>query len=125
MQILLVEDNPQTALPLMWILAYAGHIVTHHEVHTLEGVKMARQGPFGALLLDFSLPDPDGSQMYPVLHKKLKTAPMLAITAGNDRVARRNAHAFAFDTFVAKPIDIAELLNSLRKPTGAAGCRSR
>jgi DNA-binding response OmpR family regulator len=112
MRILPVEDNPQTALLPIWILACVGHIATC-TVYGLEGAKLARQAPFDAPLPDFNLPDPDGSQMCPVLRKELKTTPILAITAHNDRVTRRTARAFGFETFLARPIDIVELRNTL------------
>jgi DNA-binding response OmpR family regulator len=112
MKILWVEDNPVTATLLIRILTFAGYEVTH-TAYGLEGMKFARQGRFDLILLDFKLPDIDGSQICLALRDTLKSTPILAVTSDNDRVTRRKAQAFGFNGFITKPIDIEEFLHTI------------
>jgi DNA-binding response OmpR family regulator len=113
MKIVLVEDTPESAQLFIRILTVAGHEVLHTP-SGLEGMRLARKEHPDILLLDFSLPDLDGSQICLALHQQLRDIGMIAITAHSDRVTRRKAELFGFDAFVAKPISIDELLGAIQ-----------
>lgn len=117
MKILIVEDNQESANLLISLLNHAGYEVTHTS-SGLEGLALARRNKFSAVLLDFALPDLDGSQVGLVLRSTLKTTPLIAVTSSDDKTTRKKAERFGFDAFIAKPIDIPELLKKLQSLTG-------
>src|SRR4051812_42555873 len=98
MKILLVEDNVENAQLFVRILETAGYQVIH-KTHGLDGLKVARQEAFAAILLDFDLPDMDGAKIGLSLRKTLKTVPIIALTAKADTATRNRARLFGFDAF--------------------------
>jgi DNA-binding response OmpR family regulator len=112
MKILLVEDTPESIQLLTRILTYDGHEVLH-TAYGLEAMQLARQKSFDALLLDFDLPDMDGSQICLALRSVIK-CPIIAVTSHADRVTRKKAALFGFDGFIPKPINIEEFLGTIR-----------
>ncbi len=113
MKLLLVEDNRDNAQLFMRILETAGYEATHTP-RGLEGLKMARQEPFQVILLDFDLPDIDGSQVGLSLRKSAKSAAIIALTAKADRATRSKAKLFGFNAFIAKPCTDEDLLNTIK-----------
>ncbi len=112
MKLLLVEDNLENAKMVIRILQTAGYTVTH-TVTGLEGMALARRGVFDGILLDFDLPDIDGSQIGLSLRRVLPNIPIIAVTAHADRVNRNKAKLFGFNAFVPKPFTDDELLGVL------------
>jgi DNA-binding response OmpR family regulator len=128
MKLLLVEDNLENAQLFIRILETAGYEVTH-TTRGLEGLKMARQQPYRVILLDFDLPDIDGSQVGLSLRKSARTAAIIALTAKADRTTRNKAKLFGFNAFVSKPCTDEDLLSAIRAvlevQQGAASASSR
>lgn len=123
MNVLLVEDNPENAQLFIRILQ-AGGFTVNHKLRGLEGLQAARNGAFDAILLDFDLPDIDGSQIGLALRKVLPRTPIIALTAHADKLTRNKARIFGFDAFIAKPCTDEDLLNTvqtlLNRPGSAA-----
>ncbi len=113
MKILLVEDNVENAQLFVRILETAGYQVIH-KTHGLDGLKAARQETFQAILLDFDLPDMDGSKIGLSLRKTLKNTPIIALTAKADTATRNKARLFGFDAFITKPCIDKDLLGTLQ-----------
>ena len=116
MRLLLVEDNMQSAGLLVRLFESTGHDVVH-KTHGLAGLRAAREENFDAILLDFDLPDIDGSQVGLLLRPAMKHIPIIALTAQDDTVTRNKAKAFGFSAFIAKPWSIAELVETLHRLT--------
>ena len=110
MKLLLVEDHLQSADLLVRLFKSAGFEVVH-KTHGLAGLKAARRESFDAILLDFGLPDIDGSQVGLLLRPELKTVPLIALTAQVDKTTRNKAKVFGFNAFIPKPWSVADLLN--------------
>jgi DNA-binding response OmpR family regulator len=111
--ILLIEDNLNNAEYIIRILEGIGHDVEHH-VEGLEGARAARQLRPDLLLLDFNLPDIDGSVLNLTLKKSLggsAAPPIVAVTARNSNVDRQMAQKFGFDAFIGKPFEPEELVD--------------
>lgn len=111
--ILLIEDNQNNADYIMRILQGAGHEVAH-SIQGLAGARLARQRCPDMVLLDFNLPDIDGSVLILTLKKHLggkSSPPIVAVTARNSSVDRQIANRFGFDGFIGKPFEPEELLN--------------
>jgi two-component system, cell cycle response regulator DivK len=113
MKLLLVEDNRDNAQLFIRILETAGYDVTH-TTRGLEGLKMARRQPYQVILLDFDLPDIDGSQVGLSLRKSAKAAAIIALTAKADKTTRNKAKLFGFNAFISKPCTDEDLLNTIK-----------
>ncbi len=113
MKLLLVEDNRDNAQLFIRILETAGYEVTH-TTRGLEGLRMARQEPYNVILLDFDLPDIDGSQVGLSLRKSARSAAIIALTAKADKTTRNKAKLFGFNAFVSKPCTDEDLLNTIK-----------
>lgn len=109
--ILLIEDNMNNADYIIRVLQGVGHEVEHY-VRGLDGSRAARQHRPDLILLDFNLPDIDGSVLILTLKKNFKNVapPIVAVTARNSFVDRRFAQKFGFDAFLGKPFEPAELI---------------
>jgi CheY-like chemotaxis protein len=114
MKLLLVEDNIENAKLIIRILNTDGYDVTH-TVSGLEGLSLARAGAFHGILLDFDLPDIDGSQVGLALRKRLPSTPIIALTAHADKLTRNKARIFGFNAFISKPFTDEDLLNTIHE----------
>jgi DNA-binding response OmpR family regulator len=113
MKLLLVEDKRDNAQLFIRILETAGYEVTH-TTRGLEGLKMARHEPYQVILLDFDLPDIDGSQVGLSLRKSARSAAIIALTAKADKTTRNKAKLFGFNAFISKPCTDEDLLNTIK-----------
>ena len=114
MKLLLVEDNIENAKLVMSILKTDGFEVMH-TVSGLEGMSLARKDTYDGILLDFDLPDIDGSQVGLALRKRLPATPIIALTAHADRLTRSKAKIFGFNAFISKPFTDEDLLGTVHK----------
>ncbi len=112
-EVLLVEDNIENAQLFIKILETANFKVVHTP-RGLDGLREARQHKFRAIILDFDLPDLDGSQVGLALRHRIGSTPLIALTAHADIITRKKAHAFGFDAFIAKPCTDQDLIRIVR-----------
>ena len=119
MKILVVEDDAETAGYLVRGLSEAGHTVDHAG-DGREGLFLASDGGYDALVVDRMLPKLDGLGMVRALRAAGVRSPVLFLTARTgvgDRVEGLEAGA---DDYLGKPFAFAELvarLNALaRRP---------
>jgi two-component system OmpR family response regulator len=124
MQLLLVEDDRQSAEIVIRLFEGLGHEV-FHTTSGVQGLKMAQRKHFDAILLDFNLPDLDGSQICLVLRPVMKRLPIIALTAQDDPVTRKKAKLFGFSAFVAKPWNMLELISTVQQLTEDAMSQPR
>jgi CheY-like chemotaxis protein len=118
MKLLLVEDNVESAALLVRLFENTGYDVVH-KTHGLEGLKAAREEKFDAILLDFNLPDIDGSQVGLLLRPSQKKVPIIALTSHTDKSTRNKAKVFGFNAFIPKPWSVVDLMNILQTLTEA------
>jgi len=108
MKILLIEDNQGNADIYIRMLAQNGYKDVVHKLSGVEGLLAARQEPHGLILIDFDLPDIHGLQVGLSLatlmqKQRIKTVPLVALTAQSDVASQTVAERFGFDGFVGKP----------------------
>src|SRR5690242_6428054 len=109
MQILVIEDDDDTAALIAGALAGEGHSVTR-EAEGGAGLAQAETGRFEVAIVDRMLPGLDGLTLVKRLRESAQAFPVLFLTnlgGIDDRVEGLNAGA---DDYLVKPFAIAELL---------------
>ena len=115
-QVLVIEDNEKNMKLLRDVLKATGY-------RTLEadsgeaGVELARTHRPSLVLMDVQLPGMSGVEALERLREDEGTAetPVLALTAQAMRGDRERFLDAGFDGYLAKPIDVAELIAIVRE----------
>ncbi len=113
MRVLVVEDEERMASLLRRALEEEGHAVDVARDGP-EGVWLATENPYGAVVLDLMLPGFDGFEVCRRLRAAEVWAPVLMLTARDeigDRVRGLDAGA---DDYLVKPFSLLELAARLR-----------
>lgn len=113
-KILVVEDELTNAILLKRILAKAGYnvVVAHNGLDALKHVDREK---FDAVLTDWMMPQIDGIELIRRLRDNVKPLPfIIMITALVSEGARTYALESGADDYIAKPIDVDELLTRLK-----------
>lgn len=113
-QVLVVEDNSDTADTWRLLLETHGHEVAV-AYSGLEGVDLARRFHPQVILSDLGLPDLDGYAVARALRADPATARawLIAITGYGQTDDQRQAHEAGFDRYLTKPVDPDDLLGLL------------
>jgi two-component system OmpR family response regulator len=113
MRILFIENDVATANEMVSFLTGKGFTVAH--VTTMQAAKdLLPSTNWGAVLLDWSLPDGEGIDLLPIIRKQADQASIIMITSKGqiaDRIKGLDAGA---DDYMVKPCDPNELLARLR-----------
>ncbi len=113
MKLLIIEDEKRMAGLLKKGLEENAFIVDlAHDGE--EGLYMAENYPYDAILLDIMLPVMDGLTVLSELRARRRDVPVLLITARNEIESRVKGLNFGADDYIAKPFDFNELLARLR-----------
>ena len=113
MRVLVVEDEVRMAGLLERALREEGHAVDV-AIDGREGLWLATENAYGAIVLDVMLPGLDGFQLCTRLRESGRWAPVLMLTARDavgDRVRGLDAGA---DDYLIKPFSLLELAARLR-----------
>ena len=112
MRLLLVEDNALNQVVARGILEHAGAAIDAVDNGQLA-VDLLRHsaGLYDAVLMDVQMPVMDGMEATRVLRGELGLQlPILAMTAGVMESEREHCQRAGMDDFIAKPIDIEQML---------------
>lgn len=109
-KIVLIEDDPSNAKLMIKILKSDGYEVTHAE-NAAIGLKMAQDHRPNLILLDFGLPDLDGTTVAKMLKHLAYTRhiPILAVTGNTSSATQRLAIANGCEEVIFKPYDTRSL----------------
>jgi two-component system cell cycle response regulator DivK len=120
-RILVVEDNEKNMKLFRDVLLATGYR-TLEATTGAEAVEMAGEHAPDLVLMDIQLPDLDGVQALHRLRADVRTAtiPVLAVTAQAMRGDREQFLAAGFDGYVSKPVNVRELIGTVRRH-----CRDR
>ncbi len=115
-RILVVEDDEKSRRLLTDVLQYHGFEVIA-VANGEDGLADARSASPDAALLDIQLPDISGFDVLARLRAESAGAsmPVIAVTASVMDVDRRKILAAGFDAYVPKPVNIGELVSTLKK----------
>ncbi len=121
MRLLVVEDNALNRQVADELLRGEGALVSLAE-GGLEGVSqvMSASTPFDAVLMDIQMPDIDGMEATRRIrrHPHFALLPILAMTANASNSDREACMAAGMNDHVSKPIDLEQLVSTLRIQTG-------
>jgi two-component system, OmpR family, response regulator len=112
MKVLVIEDDREAAAYVVKGLSESGYVVDH-AAEGREGLYMATDGSYDALVVDRMLPGMDGLAIVAALRAAGVNTPMLilsALGAVDDRVKGLRAGG---DDYLVKPFAFAELLARL------------
>jgi two-component system cell cycle response regulator DivK len=115
-RILVVEDNELNMKLFRDVLVAMGYQALE-AVTGGEAVELATEHAPDLVLMDIHLPDLDGVEALRRLRTDERTAsiPVLAVTAQAMRGDRERFLAAGFDGYVAKPVDVGELIGTVRR----------
>ncbi len=109
MHVLVVEDDPGIAAPLVGVLERAGFSATH----VATGAEALAADPGDVVLLDLGLPDMDGLDVCRRLRAR-SGVPIIVVTARGDEVDRVVGLEVGADDYVVKPFGRRELVARIR-----------
>jgi DNA-binding response OmpR family regulator len=112
-RVLLIEDEPNIATALAFILQRAGWRVSTHPNGTTALDAIARDGP-DVLVLDVMLPGKSGFDILSELRAGPRAdLPVLMLTAKGQAKDRERAEALGVDRFMTKPFSNAAILEAV------------
>mgnify|MGYP001812519426 CR=1 FL=1 len=127
MQLLVVEDDPSIAEPLVSGLAREGFEV----IHAPDGGSALSAPEVDLVLLDLGLPDIDGREVCRRMRDRSQV-PIIVVTAAGDELDRVMLLEWGADDYVVKPFGFRELVARIRavlrrsvQPAGSAGSELR
>ncbi|MCB1621227.1 MAG: response regulator transcription factor [Thiothrix sp.] len=113
MNILLVEDDSQTASFIRKGLQESGYTV-EHAADGLEGLDLALEGQYDALIVDRMLPGLDGLNLVQTLRRRKHSVPVLILSALGEVDNRVEGLRAGGDDYLVKPYAFSELLARLQ-----------
>ncbi|HPE59358.1 MAG: response regulator transcription factor [Thiothrix sp.] len=116
MNILLVEDDSQTASFIRKGLQESGYMV-EHTADGLEGLNLALEGQYDALIVDRMLPGLDGLALIQTLRRRRQSVPVLILSALGEVDNRVEGLRAGGDDYLVKPYAFSELLARLQALT--------
>lgn len=112
MRILVVEDEPKAADYLQQGLGESGYVVDVAR-NGVDGLHMALELSYDAIVLDVMMPGLDGWQVLQKLREQ-DDVPVLFLTARGELEDRLKGLDLGADDYLVKPFSFAELLARLR-----------
>ena len=120
-KILLVEDNELNREIAVELLKEAGFILDTAEDGTIavEKMRTAKPGQYDLILMDIQMPIMDGYEAVRQIRKlenpEIANIPIVAMTANAFEEDRQKALKAGMNEHVSKPIDLARLLEAVKK----------
>lgn len=120
LQILLVEDEPDMAELLMFILRLSGAEITH-VTHVYQALEEIEYHCPDVLICNVRLPDLDGDRLIEQIRaqesEQLQKLPAIAITSFTREVSTQKMLAAGFHGCLHKPIDPDQLIAAILEIT--------
>jgi two-component system cell cycle response regulator DivK len=115
-RVLIVEDNEKNMKLVREVLQATGYL-TLEAASGVRAVELAAEQAPDLVLIDIQLPDIDGVEVVRRLRADERTAsiPAVAVTAQAMHGDRERYLAAGFDGYLSKPMDIVELLVTVKQ----------
>jgi two-component system catabolic regulation response regulator CreB len=111
-QILLVEDDPAIAEPLIYALEREGWKVNWVTL-AAQALEILAATPQNFIILDVGLPDMDGFDLCRAIRKQW-TTPLLFLTARSEEIERIIGLEIGADDYCAKPFSPREIISRIK-----------
>jgi two-component system, OmpR family, response regulator PhoP len=114
MRVLIVEDEPKLARNVARSIRAACGYAIDIAADGKQGLFLAQSQPYDAIVLDIMLPQMNGYEFVRAYRESEGLAPILVLTARDDKrtlISLLNAGA---DDYLSKPFDLGELLARLK-----------
>jgi len=117
--ILIVEDNPTNELVLRRLLEKMGYSVASAS-NGKEGVERWESAEFDAIIMDVQMPVMDGIEATKAIRQQEngRYTPIIALTANAQKSIEEACFSAGTDAFLTKPVDRAQLQNTLAAVLG-------
>ena len=114
--VLIVEDHEKNMKLVRDVLQVKGY-ATLEAVTGEDGLRLATQHKPDLVLMDIQLPGISGIEVFKQLRGDPQTAqiPVIALTASVTPTDRSQITAAGFDAFLAKPINLKEFLETVKR----------
>ena len=114
MRILLVDDEPEILSVLSKFLSKNGHI-PQTTTDPLKVPDLIEAGAFEVIFLDLMMPQLNGLNLIPLIHKRKPDLPIIVMTAvGDTRIAVHAAREGAVE-YLLKPLEFSKVLDLLKR----------
>ncbi len=124
-RVLIVEDDAVNRLVLEKLLRRegVGHIAVSESGS--DAINRVRRDPFDVVLMDIHLPDLPGTEAARSLRREGWKGVLIAVTADTTPEMRSTVAAAGIDHLSPKPLDMQDLMTSIREGLGKGGPRPR
>ncbi len=121
--ILMVEDNPDNATLVTWMLEDEGYEVVCAE-SAEKGLELLADNQYAVVLMDISLPGMNGKEAIRAIRAdpERRHIPIVALTAHAILNERDAIMASGADLLITKPIDEDELIGTIAALVGKGRC---
>jgi CheY-like chemotaxis protein len=110
--ILVIDDDPSILSTVSDILEFEGFPVATAS-NGAEGLRCVEQARPALVLLDMRMPVVDGWEFARLLRQRGITLPIIVMTAAQD--ARRWAQEIGANGYLAKPFDLTDLVDTVKR----------
>lgn len=114
MHVLVVEDEERLAQNLAMAIQKNAGFVVDIALNGVDGLHLASEGVFDAIILDLMLPGMSGTEVLAKLRKNGDKTPVLVLTAKEDKSSVIALLDSGADDYLPKPFDLGELLARLK-----------
>lgn len=113
--IMLVDDIPETRENIKKLLAFESDMKVVGTAGTgREGVEMATEYKPDVIIMDINMPDMDGLQATSLINKSVPQSAVIMMSVQDDADYMRRAMLAGARDFLAKPVNIDDLTNTIR-----------
>lgn len=113
-KILIVDDNVNSLDVLIQVLTRAGYEILA-AADGCRAIEIARDNLLDLAILDFNLPDTNGTEVLRRIHKIQSDVPAIIMSADNSQSVKLDAFEAEAYTFLSKPINLRRLKQIVSK----------
>jgi PAS domain S-box-containing protein len=121
LHVLVAEDNPVNRKLVTTLLRKRGHVVRAVENgrEAVDAIEASANAPFDLVLMDIQMPEMSGFEAAQAVREREKGGdrrlPLIALTAHAMQGDRERCLAAGMDGYLAKPIDVEELIATVER----------
>lgn len=114
-EVLYIDDNPSNLKLVAQLLGSRKHIHLRTTLSPQQGIALAQSHAPDLILLDISMPEMDGYQVFDVLKAdaKLHHIPVIALSANAMQRDIERSRSAGFSDYLTKPIDVRHFLQTI------------